>query len=207
MLDHLAPYLLSDRACSNLFSVLFFQPSSLELLPCSLNQHLPGSLVDEDQPRQSLASIYNPAANTTATSRSGDGQGHFIERAAMPIAQEATDKAVRRLSENQFEMTREGLESTLAKLDRRMTDCRIVPAFREGHAIGVKLFSIRPGTFFASLGLQNGDLIQRVNGFDLKDPEGALSAYASLTAARHFEVDIERGGAAVRKTLDIRGSD
>lgn len=69
---------------------------------------------------------------------------------------------------------------------------RIVPAFERGVAIGFKLFSIRPGSAWSTIGLQNGDIIERINGFDLTTPEKALTVYSTLRCARRFEIEVRR---------------
>jgi hypothetical protein len=39
------------------------------------------------------------------------------------------------------------------------------------------LFGIRPDTLLGTLGLENGDRLQTINGFDMASPEKALEAY------------------------------
>ena len=55
-------------------------------------------------------------------------------------------------------------------------EARIVPAFQNGRTIGFKVFSIRPESEFARAGLQNGDVITRINGIELSSFDRALEA-------------------------------
>ncbi|MBL8920323.1 MAG: hypothetical protein JNJ54_15760 [Myxococcaceae bacterium] len=71
---------------------------------------------------------------------------------------------------------------------------RIVPAFDRGKPIGFKLFSIRRGSLWSAVGLENGDVIGRVNGLDLTSPENALVVSSSLRCARRLDVEVRRGG-------------
>ena len=80
---------------------------------------------------------------------------------------------------------------------------RIVPAFRDGVATGFKLFQIRPDSIYARVGIQNGDVIRRLNGFDINSPDKALEAYSKLREANHIEVEIERNGSLITKTYDL----
>lgn len=74
---------------------------------------------------------------------------------------------------------------------------RIVPAFRDGVAIGFKLVRIQPCSFYAQAGIRSGDVIVRVNDRALTSPEIALDVWASLRTAPLFRVDLERDGRLV----------
>lgn len=78
------------------------------------------------------------------------------------------------------------------ELDELTTSCRVVPAFRRGEPIGVKIFSARPGSLFAQVGLESGDIVTRVNGYDIKSPDRALEAYQSLKDDCVFRLDLLR---------------
>lgn len=71
----------------------------------------------------------------------------------------------------------EAVALTVPSLHQLAQDARIVPAFQNGRSIGFKLFAIRPGSDFALAGLQNGDVVTRINGIELSSPERALEAY------------------------------
>ena len=59
-------------------------------------------------------------------------------------------------------------------------------------------------SFYSRLGLRNGDVLQRINGLDLDSPDKALEAFTKLRDARRIELEIERGGAPVRKVFDFQ---
>ena len=54
------------------------------------------------------------------------------------------------------------------------------------------------------LGLENGDRIDKVNGFELGTPERALEAYARLRTASHLRVELVRRGRAMTIDYHIR---
>lgn len=72
---------------------------------------------------------------------------------------------------------------------------RVVPAVKDGAVVGFKLFSIRPSSLFARLGLQNGDSVTAVNGKRLTSPEEALELFSTLRTASQFELSGDRRGA------------
>jgi general secretion pathway protein C len=78
---------------------------------------------------------------------------------------------------------------------------RIVPAFRDGVAIGFKLFAIRPGSLYADAGIQNGDVIESINGYDLTSPDKALEMYSLLTHGDRFDIEVERNRATIHLLL------
>lgn len=67
---------------------------------------------------------------------------------------------------------------------------------------GIRFVGIRPNTLLAALGLQNGDRLETVNGFDLSDPQKALEAFARLRTADALSLVVERQSQLV--TLDYR---
>jgi len=82
-------------------------------------------------------------------------------------------------------------------VDELSSAARIVPAYRAGEPVGFKVFAIRPGSPYAAMGIKNGDLIRRVNGYELTSPEKALEAYAALKDATRFHVEVERNDVVV----------
>ena len=108
------------------------------------------------------------------------------------------------LSENEYEVPRAEIDKTLANLNDVAMQARIVPAFKDGQAQGFKLFSIRPDSIYSKIGVQNGDVIKRINGFDLNSPEKALEVYSKLKEASRIDIEIERNGAPIRKTYNVR---
>jgi general secretion pathway protein C len=80
---------------------------------------------------------------------------------------------------------------------------RIMPETRAGQVIGLRLFGIRPGTLLSTLGLQNGDRLETINGFSVASPEQALKAYARLRTATRLSVQLDRGGKPVQLDLNI----
>jgi general secretion pathway protein C len=114
-------------------------------------------------------------------------------------------QGVRQLADNQYEIERTTLDQTLSDLNKIATQARIVPSFQNGVANGFKLFSIQPGSLYASIGIENGDVIQRVNGYELNSPEKALELYQKLREGPGpYTIDILRSGVPVQKRYSVR---
>jgi len=116
----------------------------------------------------------------------------------------ALGQGVKQLSDNDYEIPRAEIDRTLSNLNDVAMQARIVPAFKDGQAQGFKLFSIRPDSIYTKIGIQNGDVIKRINGYDLNSPEKALEIYSKLKEAGRIDIEVERNGAAVRKTYNVR---
>jgi general secretion pathway protein C len=77
-----------------------------------------------------------------------------------------------------------------------------VPQQEKGVVVGLKLYGVRRASYLGALGLRNGDLVKRVGGYDVSDPEKALEAYAKLRNATEIRIELERRG--VPTTLTYR---
>lgn len=113
--------------------------------------------------------------------------------------------SIRQLGPVDYELSRDEMTRSLADFQTLSQQVRVVPAFKDGVARGFKVFSIRPDSLFARLGLRNGDIVRRINGLSLESPEHALEAYTRLREASHLEVEVDREGQPVRQKYAIRG--
>ncbi len=112
---------------------------------------------------------------------------------------------VRSVGPNRYEIDRKVIDSTLNDMSTIATQARIVPSFKNGVANGFKLFSIQPGSLYSSIGVENGDVIQRINGYEINSPEKALELYQKLRESSRVTIELERNGAPVRKEYSITG--
>lgn len=125
-------------------------------------------------------------------------------RSEAPPPSSNLGQGVKQLAENDYEIPRAEIDRTLSNLNDVAMQARIVPAFKDGQAQGFKLFSIRPDSIYTKIGIQNGDVIKRINGYDLNSPEKALEIYSKLKEASRIDIEVERNGAPVRKTYNVR---
>jgi general secretion pathway protein C len=76
---------------------------------------------------------------------------------------------------------------------------------RDGdRTVGVRLLKVRPDGLFGLLGLQDGDVMRSINGYDFGSPERMLEAYARLRQATQLVLEFSRGGTATTNTYDIQ---
>lgn len=88
------------------------------------------------------------------------------------------------------------LEQQLAE-NRLAREARMVPAYEDGGAIGIKIFGVRPSSTMARFGLKNGDTLETFNGLPLASPDDALEAYTHVRTGTKFVLGLQRNGAHV----------
>lgn len=97
------------------------------------------------------------------------------------------------------------LDQTLANVPALMTQARALPFMNNGKMEGFRLDFIQKGSFFEKLGLQAGDVLQRINGVELRDPGTALSLFQQLRTEHNVAVDVLRNNQRTTLAYDIRG--
>ena len=112
---------------------------------------------------------------------------------------------IKKIADNKYDVKKEVLDRTLSNLNAVATQARIVPSFKNGVANGFKVFSIQPNSFYSSMGVENGDVIQKINGYEINSPDKALEIYQKLREARHVTIDLERNGQTIRKEYNVTG--
>jgi len=148
--------------------------------------------------------VLNGSRREYINNEAGDGSAPPPPVAAAVAPAAASGTGIRALSDNEYEVPRAEIDKTLSNLNDVAMQARIVPAFKDGQAHGFKLFSIRPDSIYSKIGVQNGDVIRRINGYDLNSPEKALEVYSKLKEAGRIEIELERNGSVLRKTYTIR---
>ncbi len=110
----------------------------------------------------------------------------------------------KRTGESTYLLDQQRIQQALEKPDQLMTDARFIPNIIEGKQQGFVLRELKPGGIYASLGLQNGDVLLRINEFNISSPDTALQAITALRGIDRAQLDIIRNGAKTTMTYQIR---
>src|SRR6185369_3449655 len=105
-------------------------------------------------------------------------------------------KGIQKISATEYNIDRGVVDKILENQADLMRQARIVPEQENGRVVGIRMYGIRPETLLGTLGMQNGDRLQTINGFEMGSPEKALEAYARLRTADKLTVTLNRGGGA-----------
>ena len=125
-------------------------------------------------------------------------------RGAPPVPKEIADK-IEKISDTDFNVDRAVIDNILENQATLMRSARIVPEKGpDGKTVGIRMFGIRPETLLGTLGLNNGDRLETINGFNLASPEDALNAYARLRTANKLAVKITRRGKPMTIDFNIK---
>jgi general secretion pathway protein C len=113
-------------------------------------------------------------------------------------------EVVKKLSANRFLVNREDVTAAVGNVNQFMTQARIKPYFVAGRPSGFSVAEIQPGSLMEKLGLQNDDVIKKVNGQAITKPEEIFQAYSQLQRDSNIEVEIERGNRSEVFRYEIR---
>jgi general secretion pathway protein C len=113
-------------------------------------------------------------------------------------------KGIVKVSATEFNIDRGVVDKILENQAELMRQARIVPEQENGKVVGIRMFGVRPDTLLGHLGMENGDRLQQINGFDMASPEKALEAYARLRTADHLTVSVNRRGQNMNLDYNIK---
>jgi type II secretion system protein C len=111
---------------------------------------------------------------------------------------------VTKIGEDTFSLDEETVTELTGNINQFMTQVRIIPYFEENKSAGYRMAALRPGSAFAQLGFQGGDIIQRINDVELTSPEKMYTIFQNLKDEKHVTVDILRQGKKSTLTYEIR---
>jgi general secretion pathway protein C len=96
------------------------------------------------------------------------------------------------------------LQQAIANPGQMMTDARLKPNIVNGKEEGFVLSEVKQGGVYHSLGLQDGDVLLRINEYDISNPERALQAFTALKGMERVQVDLIRSGSRMTMTYQIK---
>lgn len=150
--------------------------------PCQLAMFAQDAPATPARPAVSVARPAEPAERPATPTREG------------AISSAQMDESITRVSDTQFTIARSLVDSLLENQAEMMRTARIIPHEENGQTVGVKLYGIRRNSLLGRLGLQNGDMLRTINGYDMTSPDSALEAYARLRSAERLSVSVVRRG-------------
>jgi general secretion pathway protein C len=119
------------------------------------------------------------------------------------LSEAEMDQNIHSSGETKFSVPRSFVDKILSNQAEIMSSARVVPHEENGQVVGVKLYGIRRNSLLGKLGLQNGDLLRTINGFEMSSPDTALEAYSRLRTAPNLAVAVVRRGQSMNIQYDI----
>jgi general secretion pathway protein C len=144
--------------------------------------------------------MFKPAAGTSPAPTASSTPANIPGSGLDP----AISKGIQKKSATEFDVDRGVVDKILENQAELMRQARIVPEQENGKVVGIRLFGVRPDTLLGALGMENGDRLEKINGFDMTSPEKALEAYARLRTADHLTVSVNRKGQETNLDYNIK---
>ncbi len=111
---------------------------------------------------------------------------------------------VRRISNNRWVLDRREVDNAVGNLPQLLTKARVIPNFNEGKPDGFRIFAIHEDSIYSKIGLQNGDILHRVNGIEVRDPQNFLRVFEQLKNENNLIVDLVRNSQKETFSYEIR---
>lgn len=108
------------------------------------------------------------------------------------VSKRGGDSGTGASGESEFVVSEADIDQALANLPLLLTQARAVPYFKDGQAIGLRMFAIRSGSLFEKIGIRNGDILKSINGSSLGDLSQAMKLFERLKSERNLSLTLER---------------
>lgn len=101
-------------------------------------------------------------------------------------------------------LDRRVVEQAMDDLPKLLSQARAVPNLVNGAMNGFRLDYIAPSSFYEKIGLKYGDVLQQVNGVDIRDPGTILTLFQQLRNERAVKLDVLRNNQRTTMNFEIR---
>jgi len=115
-----------------------------------------------------------------------------------------TSAFARRVGKGMYIVDQRKVQEAIENPTQMMTDARLRPHVKNGREEGFLLSEVKPGGIYHSLGLRNGDVLLRINEYDISNPEVALQAFTALRGMDRIQIDLLRAGSKMTMTYQIK---
>jgi general secretion pathway protein C len=110
----------------------------------------------------------------------------------------------RKVGKGMYIVDQRRVQQAIENPTQMMTDARLRPHIRNGREEGFLLSEVKHGGIYYSLGLRNGDVLLRINEYDISKPEVALQAFTALRGMDRIQIDLLRAGSKMTMTYQIK---
>lgn len=108
------------------------------------------------------------------------------------------------IGEGAYLVDQKKIQQAIENPNQLMTDARLQPNLTDGRQEGFILREVKNGGIYQSLGLQNNDVLLRINDYNISNPESGLQAFTALRGMDRIRLDIMRSGARMTLTYQIK---
>ncbi len=120
------------------------------------------------------------------------------------VAVQQPGAGLKRLPNGKYVLDQKEVLASTENMGQILTQARALPYTEQGKTVGFKISEIIPGSIYEKIGLQNGDVIQRVNSQDVDDPSKFFQLYQGLKNESNITIDLLRNGQHQTLNYDIQ---
>jgi len=129
-------------------------------------------------------------------------QNQPVRAAASPLPPD--DSGILRVDAATWRVSRELILEHFANLGGLSAQARIMPYVVQGQTQGFRLMQLKNESLLQKIGLQNGDVIQKVNGLNITSPGEALQAFQQLSNESSVRLELLRRRRSTTLTYELR---
>lgn len=154
--------------------------------------------------RESLC--FQTDSGTTPLQQSAVPPPAVRQRAATPAPRpgDAGSTGIVRVDPGTWRVSRDLILENFANVGSLSSQATVTPYFVQGQQQGFRLSHIRAAGLLQQIGLQEGDVLQTVNGLNLYTPQEALQAYQQLQTESTVRINILRNNRPATLTYELR---
>ena len=116
----------------------------------------------------------------------------------------ASDEDVVQVDDATWRIRRELMQEQFANLGGLAQQARVMPYVVQGETRGFRVTRLKPNSLLHKIGLEHGDVLQKVNGSSITSPTEALQAYQQLQNVGTVRLEILRRDRPSTLTYEIR---
>ena len=138
-----------------------------------------------------------------------NGKLNEIFMKEVPLSESLPEKsglpsAARNIGKGEYVLDQKFVQSALDKPHQIMTDAKLVPNMVGNQQDGFLVQDVKRNGIYDNLGMQNGDILLRINNYGISNPENALQAFMALRGMDRVQLDLIRGGNRRTMTYQIK---
>lgn len=117
-------------------------------------------------------------------------------------------QGIQKHSDTNYSINRDIFERVLASPDNLSGLARTIPHEENGRVVGSRLYGIRRNALLGRLGVQNGDMLRTINGFEVssfdQNTDAALTALTTIRGSNQLTVSVIRRGQPVTLEYTVK---
>ncbi|TRZ54190.1 hypothetical protein D4S03_00495 [bacterium] len=111
---------------------------------------------------------------------------------------------VQSLGNGEYIIDQKAIQYALDNPAQIMMDAKFIPNMTKDKQEGFVLRKVRKGGIYDNLGMQNGDILLRINDYSISNPEKAFQAFMALRGMDKIQLDIIRDKNRIVMNYQIR---